>query len=519
MSFLIDRSLTRRRFLGTATAATAALGAAPLLGSRANAATPKKGGTLRYGVGHGSTADTLNPGIFDNNFTIAVAYTLHNHIGEVTSDGELIGEIAESWEASADVKQWVFKIREGVPFHNGKTVTPEDVVASIDYHRREGSASVAGALVEQITDMRVDGQNVVIDLEAGNADFPYIMSNFHLPILPSEDGEIDWKNGIGCGPYRLEGFQPGVGATFTRFENYWKEDRAHFDAIQLEAIVDPAARNAALMSGTVDLIDRVDLKTAERMASVPNVEVLSIPGLQHYTFPMLTDQGPFTDVNVRLALKHACPRQEMVDKILFGHGSVGNDHPIADPVPFSADLEQRAFDPEKARFHLKKAGLDSLDVSLHSSEAAFGGAVDAASLYAERAREAGININVVREPNDGYWTDVWMRKPWCACYWSGRPTVDDQLSIGYMPNAAWNDTNWVNDRFVALVRAGRAELDPAKRAEIYFEAQQILSDDGGAVVPMFANYVFAKTDKLAHGDIAMNTDMDGQKFAERWWFA
>ena len=145
MSLLTDKSLTRRRLLGTATAATAVLGAMPLFGTRSHAATPKKGGTLRYGVGHGSTADTLNPSIFDNNFTIAIAYTLHNHIGEVTSDGELIGEIAESWEASPDVKQWVFKIREGVPFHNGKTVTPEDVVASIDYHRREGSASVAGA--------------------------------------------------------------------------------------------------------------------------------------------------------------------------------------------------------------------------------------------------------------------------------------------------------------------------------------------------------------------------------------
>lgn len=131
-------------------------------------------------------------------------------------------------------------------------------------------------------------------------------------------------------------------------------------------------------------------------------------------------------------------------------------------------------------------------MALHSSEAAFGDAVDAASLYAARARDAGINIDVVREPNDGYWSDVWMKKPWCACYWSGRPTVDDQLSIGYMPNAAWNDTNWTNEHFVKLVREGRAELNPAKRAGIYAEAQQILSDDSGSFIPMFADYVFAK---------------------------
>ncbi len=299
----------------------------------AQAATPKKGGTLRYGVDHGSTSDTLNPGIFDNNFTIAMDYTMHNHISEVTAEGELIGEVAESWEASANVKQWTFKIRKGIEFHNGKTVRPEDAIASIDYHRREGSTSVGGALVEQIVEMRVDGQNVVINLEAGNADFPYIMSNFHLPILLSENGEADWKSGIGCGPSKLDDWRPGVSATFSRFENYWKSDRAHFDKVQLEAVIDPAARNAALMLGTVDLIDRVDLKTAARMDGARGVELLSIPGLQHYTFPMLTDQGPFDDANVRLALKYACPRQEMVDKILFGHGSVGNDQPIAGPVP------------------------------------------------------------------------------------------------------------------------------------------------------------------------------------------
>ena len=134
------------------------------------------------------------------------------------------------------------------------------------------------------------------------------------------------------------------------------------------------------------------------------------------------------------------------------------------------------------------------------------------------ADKYGITIDVVREPSDGYWANVWMKKPWCACYWSGRPTADSMLSIAYAADAAWNDTFWKHDSFNALLKAGRAELDESKRREIYVEMQQILSDEGGVVVPMFANYVFAASNKLKHDKIAANWDVDGQKFSERWWF-
>jgi len=508
--------MSRRAFLGT----TAAVAASSMIGGKSFAATPKKGGTLRYGVGHGSTTDTLDPGLFENDFTIGMCYTMHNHLAEITPDGELVGEIAESWSASADASVWTFKIREGVEFHNGKTVTPEDVVASINHHRGADTTSVAQPLMEPITDIEIDGQNVIMTLKAGNADFPFNAADYHIPILPAVDGKVDPFNAIGCGPYKLENWEAGVDANFTRHENYWKSGKAHFDRIEMTAIIDSAARNAALLSGAVDLIGRVDLKTVRLLARRGDINVNSVAGNQHYTFPMLTNLAPFDNADVRMALKLLCPRQEMVDKILSGYGTVGNDHPIGQSVPYAAnDLPQRELDVDKAKFHLQKAGAEGLSVQLSAADAAFAGAVDAAVLYSEAAKAAGVNIQVVREPNDGYWSDVWQTKPWCACYWGGRPTVDAMLALAYVPGAAWNDSNWENDRFVELLEMGRAELDPAKRAEIYHEAQVLVRDDGGTVVPMFANYVFAATDKLAHGDLAGNWDMDGHKFGERWWFA
>ncbi|TIO63482.1 ABC transporter substrate-binding protein, partial [Mesorhizobium sp.] len=202
-----------------------------------------------------------------------------------------------------------------------------------------------------------------------------------------------------------------------------------------------------------------------------------------------------------------------------GHGVLGNDHPIGRGNRyFNTSLPQRSHDPEKARFHLKKAGAEGLTVSLSAADEAFAGAVDAAVLFAEQAKQSGITINVVREPNDGYWSNVWMKKPWCMAYWSGSVTEDLMFSSGYSKSSAWNDTRWSNDRFETLLLAARAELDDAKRRDMYWEMQQIVSDDGGVIIPVFASYVGAHSNKVGHPDvIASNEDLDGGKVTERWW--
>jgi peptide/nickel transport system substrate-binding protein len=235
---------------------------------------------------------------------------------------------------------------------------------------------------------------------------------------------------------------------------------------------------------------------------------------------MDTRTAPFDDVNVRLALKHAINREEMVSKILQGYGSIGNDHPIGRGQRFFAnDLEQRTYDPDKARFHMKEAGVDSLNVTLKAADAAFAGAIDAAVLFSESAREAGIDLKVERVPNDGYWSNVWMTEPFCACYWSGRPTSDWMFTTAYKGGVNWNDAYWKNDKFDTMLIEARSELDEAKRREMYADMQGIVKDDGGTIIPMFAQYVFAMSDKVTHGDMASNWALDGERWAERWWFA
>ena len=514
--------IDRREFIGRAIALGVTAGAASVIASDAvRAAGPKKGGHLRTGISHGSTTDSMDSATFENGFTGAISGASFNQLGQVKADGQVHPDIAESWEASPDAKTWTFNLRKGVTFHNGKSVEAEDVLASFRHHIGKDSKSAAKSLLDQVVSLKADGKHaVVFELKGGNADFPFVASDYHIAIKPSKDGKIDPVGTAGTGSYVLESFEPGVRATFTRNPNYHDSSVGHFDSFEMITIADVAARTNALSTGEVDMMDRVDLKTVNLLKRNRNIKVETTTGYAHYTMPMRTDMAPFDNVDVRLALKLAMDREAILKTVLRGYGNVGNDHPISPANQFHAsELPQRAYDPDKAKFHLKKAGYSNLTVPLSAADAAFAGAVDAAVIYKEQAAKAGITVEVIREPNDGYWSNVWLKKPWCFCYWGGRPTEDWMFTTAYAADAKWNDTYWKNARFNELLIAGRAELDQKKRRAIYVEMQSILRDDGGAMVPLFNNYVFATSKKIAHGEMAGNWDLDGSRFMERWWYA
>ena len=518
--------LDRREFIKRAAAlGIAAPFATSLLSQSVQAATPKKGGKMIMGLGYGSTTDSLIPGANENGFLGTLSYAFQNQLTEIDDSGRTVPELAESFEANADATTWVFKLRQGVEFHNGKTMTADDVIPSFNHHRGEDTKSAGKAFLIPVTSITKKGKyEVEFKLSEGNADFPSIVSSGQFPIVPAKDGVLDWQSYVGTGGYTLESFEPGVRASLKRAPNYFKSDRAHFDEIEMISLLDTTSRQNAIMNGSVHSISRVDPKTVHLMARVSKLKIVEATGTLHYTFPMRTNVAPFDNYDLRMAVKLSVDREALVQKILLNHGALGNDHPISTANPYhNGDLPQRAFDPDKARFHLKKAGMEGITLDLSTSDAAFAGAVDAALLMKDSAAKAGLNINVVREPKDGYWSNIWNKKPWCACYWSGRPTEDWMFSAAYTAGGKWNDTAWETgpaaDRFNKLVVQARAELDTTKRREIYYECQAIVNDDGGALVPMFANFIMALDKSVMHGKLAGNYDYDGYKAAERWWFA
>lgn len=510
--------LSRRDFLGRAAAlgATTVL-ANSLLADAARAQGAIKGGDLKLGLVGGESTNSLDPATW----LTQVPQNFGSTWGELLviqspEDGSPQPVLAESWESSDDAAEWRFRIRQGVTFHNGKELAPEDVAQTLRRHSDEKTESAALGVLRDISEISVDGQNVVLKLERGNADLPLLLTDYHLVIQPN--GGMDEPDaGIGTGPYRVEVNEPGVRHVSTKYDGYWRDDVGHVASVEVIVMNDNTARTAALQSGQVHIINRVEPKTVELLKRVSGVAIESVPSKGHYVFIMHCNTPPFDNHDLRMALKLAIDREQMIQQILQGYASLGNDFPINQSYALFPDgIEQRVYDPEKAKFHYQKSGHDG-PVLLRTSEVAFPGAVDAAQLFQQQAAAAGIQLEIRREPGDGYWSEVWNKQPFCASYWGGRPTQDSMYSTAYITGADWNDTRFFNEKFDQIILSARAELDNAKRAEMYREAAMMVREDGGLILPMFNDFLDARREEVKGWVRDPNHETSNLRAAIRVW--
>ncbi|MEQ8653469.1 MAG: ABC transporter substrate-binding protein [Kiloniellales bacterium] len=510
---------SRRELLaaGAAVGLTGALGGLPWGAARAE--TAAKGGHLTLGADGGSATDTFIPlqALGADHVTLSILSTFDT-LTEMDADGVPQPSLVEGWESNPD-GTWIFQLRKGVEFHDGKPLTAEDVVWSLKQHATENTKFAEGKqIVENLEELRADGPDkVFMKQREVNFDLPSHLSSFGLIIGQAEND--DWDAGIGTGPYRKEAFEPGQRYLGKKFANFYRDDQGHFDEVEILNVTDPGARVTGLLSGSLDAIGSPDISVAKRLAAAPGFTLVEVPGTQHFTTDMRTDVDPFTDHNLRMAVKYGIKRQEIVDKVLGGYGSIGNDIPISRTQQFfNKDLAQREYDPDKAKSYLKKAGMDQANLVFSTSDGAFDGAVDVGVLMKETMAPIGIDVEVDRRPADGYWTDVWLKAPWCAVYWNGRPTVDWMLSSTYTSGSPWNSTYFKNATFDKLLVDARREADQDKRREMYYEAQRLLYDEGGLVVLAFANILIGQNDKLGHGAVGSSRRVDDSRLPRRWWF-
>lgn len=508
---------SRRDFLGRAAAlGVSATVANALLSSAAHAAGPRRGGILRIGMQGGAATDSMDPALAANQVTFSVGRTWGEELVRLAPNGDLEPRLATEWHSSPDAKAWVFKIRKGVQFHNGKEMTPDDVVATMKRHSGKDTKSGALGIMRGVDSVTRDGDTVIFTMKDSNADFPFLLSDYHLLIQPN--GGVDAPTAaIGTGPYKMVTNEPGVRHIGERFANYWgAKSRGWADQVEFVVLNDSTARMSALQSGRVHVINRIDPKVVDLIKRAPGVKIQSVAGRGHYVFIMHCNTAPFDNNDLRLALKFAMDRKEMVDKILRGYGAVGNDFPINAAYPLFTPLPQRQFDLDKAAFHYKKSGHDG-PIVLRTSDVAFPGAIEASQLYQASCAKAGIKIEVKREPGDGYWSSVWNKQPFSTSYWGGRPVQDQMYSTAYISGADWNDTRFFNPAFDKMVVAARGELNQTRRKEMYRDMSMIVHNEGGVIVPMFNNFIDATGPKIGGWIGNPNGElMSGSASSECW---
>lgn len=491
--------LTRREFLSALLGLGIGIGAAGGILARstvAEAATPRHGGRVRAAAGTHGPDDTLDPAKFKSSIDYCRGEQFYNGLTRINGDLKPEGELAESWESNPNAQEWIFRLRKGVEFHNGKSLDAEDVVYSIQRHFDPSVASGAKVLIKEIDSVEADGRHSVrFRLKSPNADFPVVLGLHNMKILP--DGQNDFTTAVGTGPFTVKEFKPGVRSVGVRYPNYWDGDKPYLDEIEWFAISDEMARINALLAGDVQLLAGVDAQAAPAVERTRGVRLVTTPSGQFIEMVMMCDRAPGENADFRQAIKHLLQREDVVQRLFQGRARVGNDHPIAPSDPFYCDeIPIRPFDPEKARFHLEKAGMVGSRVEVFTAPGAGRKATEFALMVRQEASKIGLDVEVKRVPSDGYWSTTWMHKPIFMAGWNPRPTADIMLTLAYQSNAPWNESHWQNARFDELLKLGRAELDQARRKEIYCEAQRLIHDTAGCALPAFFDYVDAMSEKV-----------------------
>lgn len=509
----------RRQLITGATALglSAAFGSMPAMAQSA----PKKGGVLRMGMEGGSASDSLDPRTYADSIPISYSLMFWNQLVEIDAKGNATPELAESWESKPGAAEWIFNIRKGITFGSGKTLDADDVIYSINLHRGE-TKSPAKGILEPITQIKkLSANQIQIIMKSGNADLPFVLSDYHLMIVPN--GTTDFSKPDGTGAYTLTEWQPGVRIVAKRKPgNYWKPNRGNFDTIELRYIGDSGARTQALLTGAVDAVNRLNPKTVALLSKNKDVFITRTKGTgNRYGFVALLDTDPYKSQDVMLGLKYGIDRQKTIDNVFSGYASLGNDQTVGPADQFyNANLKPKAYDPEKAKFHFKKAGITG-PFELQVSEGSYTGATDSGVLFQETLKKAGANMEVKRVSGDGYWDNVWMKAPFCSVFWGNRPTADLQISLQFLSNTGWNDTHFKSAALDKLVIDARVELNKVKRKEMYAEAQRIISEEAGMVCFGVGDQMDGGSNKSKLRGLESHAryDMNDNRLAEKGWFA
>jgi peptide/nickel transport system substrate-binding protein len=422
-------------------------------------------------------------------------FAVYNRLLDVDDNFQTIPELATEWSVSPDGLTWTFKLREGVKFHSGKDFTSADVVYTFKRFFDDALGSGAKAVLEFLDPegiTAVDKYTVSFTTKNPVVELPVLISNKFTNIVPDGAKHEDLRlKADGTGPFMQEQFVPNDPVRILRKNpNYWDAGKPKAECIRVTVSQEPVAAVTAIKAGQVDLVLNVDPTGIPTLKGDPNVELLETGASNSMTVSMWVDTAPFDNIKVRQALKMVVDRQAMIDTVLLGFGEPGADSPVPLTSPASYTKEAPKQDIEAAKKLLAEAGHpNGLKVDLYTAEGV-PGMVRMAQVFAEMAKPAGFDINVVVTPAESFWDDVWLKKPLVTSAWSMRPPGEG-LAVAYTQNAKWKETHWERPDYDALLLKANTTVDEAERMKLHQEVGKLLADEGGAIIPMFVHQVLA----------------------------
>lgn len=436
---------------------------------------------------------------------------------------ELEPRLAESWEPNADGTEWTFKIRQGVTFHSGATLTANDVKTTfetlVNPKNASNALSALGGVLSPGNTEAPDDATVVFHLDAPNGNFPTLVSsaNYNAIIIPADLDPADWgKTFDGTGPFKLESFTPKVGAKFVRNDAYWGT-KANPDSMELKFYDEEGPMIVAIQGDEVDFVEHFSVSGGQALLTDPNVQVIAIRTATHRQLHMRTDKDPFTDKRVRQAIALTLDRPALVDGLWDGKADLGNDSPFAPLYPSTdTSVAQRAQNIDQAKQLLSDAGMpDGFSVELNTWK---GFEIpDLAQLVKQYAAEIGVTVNLKITDDATYYGDaVFGSSPWLDSVmgitdYGHRPVPNVYLASVYTSKGTWNAAHFKNPQADDLIGQYIAALDLDSQRSAAKQIQELLLDETPVSIPYFYNFLSAAKPNLLNAVSAATGQFDLSK--------
>lgn len=491
---------SRRAFLGLAGIAGAGLllpalsGCGPDGGAGGAAdGPPRRGGRLRMGVIEAARTGNLDAHKPTGTSSTIRGFALYAKLWEWSDDMFPQLALAEFAEPNADASAWTIRLRQGLEFHNGKTITADDVIFSALRLTDPKLASPNGAsvtLIDRDRLAKLDARTVRIPMKQGIGFLPLPDTWVNFGGIVPQDYH-PFTNPVGAGPYRIKDFQPGRRSLFTRFENYFREGTPYPDELEILDFQDHVSRFEALLSGQIDLAPGIAAEQAPLFDRNPRAGLVRSKTNWWRGFNMNVVKPPFDDVRVRQAFRLLIDRDDLVKRVLYGEGRIANDLYAPHDPTFDRGIPQRPHDPDQARRLLREAGQEGLTVEL----VADAGGTSSALVLAEQAAKLGVTIKVKQVDAAAFSGPLKNTWAFSTAGTLGHPFLAAAISNDG-PYSQANRTNFHDPRFDALILEAMRTPDVAKRTPLVHEAERIQYDRGGLIVWGFQNTLDGTSPKV-----------------------
>ncbi len=423
--------------------------------------------------------DSLDPHKAVAAGTKEVLFNLFEGLVNPDSEGNLYDAVAESHAISEDGKVYTFTLRDNVKFHDGTTVTAEDVKYSLD---KCADTSNGGPLVPAFSAVEsvniVDEKTVEVVLREGDTDF---LPNLTAAIIPAHNENAD-TNPVGTGPYKYVSRSPQENIILEKFSDYWGTP-ANIEHVTLKIIANADTIVTSLNGGSIDMFARVTQAQAQQLSGDFNV----LEGTMNLVQAMYlnNEKAPFDDVRVRQALCYAVDPQGIMDMVSDGKGTqIGSSMFPAFRKYYMEELNDLyATNVEQAKKLLADAGYpDGFSFTL-TVPSNYQQHIDTAQVIAEQLKQIGVTANIQLIEWDSWLSEVYADRNYDATVVGvdASSLTAAALLERFTSTAGNNFINYKNPSYDEAFANAKASVDDAEKTEYYKECERILAQDAANV--------------------------------------